>query len=64
MGALRFKTEEEGPFLNDNKGLAAPPWTSLRELEFASLQLVQDALKEDETLKWLNLLIAPGASLG
>ena len=64
MGALRFKSEEVGPFLNDNKGLAAPPWTSLRELEFASLQLEKDTLKEGEILKWINMLIAPGASLG
>lgn len=64
MGALRFKLEQNGPFFNDNKGLAAPPWTSLRELEFASLQLEQDALKEEEILKWINMLIAPGASLG
>jgi len=63
-GALRFKTEEEGPFLSDNRGLAAPPWASLRELEFASLQLEQDALKEEDILKWINMLIAPGASLG
>jgi serine/threonine-protein kinase HipA len=64
MGALRFKLEQEGPFLNDNQGLAAPPWTSLRELEFASLQLEGDTLKDDESLKWINMLIAPGASLG
>jgi serine/threonine-protein kinase HipA len=64
MGALRFKSTEEGPFLNDNKGFAAPPWTSLRELEFASLQIEQDALKEEDILKWINMLIAPGASLG
>jgi serine/threonine-protein kinase HipA len=64
MGALRFKLSEEGPFLNDNNSLASPPWTSLRELEFASLQLEKEALKEEEMLKWINLLIAPGASLG
>jgi serine/threonine-protein kinase HipA len=64
MGALRFKLQEEGPFLNDNEGLAAPPWTSIRELEFASLQLEGDTLKDDESLKWINMLIAPGASLG
>jgi serine/threonine-protein kinase HipA len=64
MGALRFKLQQEGPFLNDNQGLAAPPWTSLRELEFASLQLEGDTLKDDESLKWINMLIAPGASLG
>ncbi len=64
MGALRFKIEKEGPFLNDNKGLAAPPWTTLRELEHASLQLEKGALQDEESLKWINLLIAPGASLG
>lgn len=64
MGALRFKLTEDGSFLSDNQNLASPPWTSLRELEFASLQLENDALKDEETLKWINLLIAPGASLG
>jgi serine/threonine-protein kinase HipA len=64
MGALRFKLAQEGPFLNDDKGFAAPPWTSLRELEFASLQLEQDTLKDEDVLKWINMLIAPGASLG
>lgn len=43
---------------------AAPPWTSIRELEHASLELENDTLRESEALKWINLLIAPGASLG
>jgi serine/threonine-protein kinase HipA len=44
MGAMRFKLSEEGPFLNDNKQMASPPWTSLRDLEYASLQLeMEDA---------------------
>lgn len=64
MGAFRFKLEPDGPFLNDNTGLSSPPWTSLRELEFASLQLENNDLKEEDVLKWLRLLIAPGASLG
>lgn len=64
MGALRFKTSADGPFLNDDKGHAAPPWTSLRELEAASLQLEQGSLKDEEALRWINLLLAPGASLG
>jgi len=64
MGALRFRAEPEGPFLNNSKGFAAPPWTSLRELEFASIQLEKDKLKEEEALRWINMLIAPGASLG
>ncbi|MCA1758347.1 MAG: HipA domain-containing protein [Bacteroidales bacterium] len=65
MGALRFKESPDGPFLNDNREMAAPPWTSLRELEYASLQLEKDDSVEDpDYLKWLNLLMAPGSSLG
>ena len=64
MGALRFKKDANGPFLHDNASLASPPWTSLRELEFASLQLEKDVLTDEESLKWLNMLMAPGASLG
>jgi len=64
MGALRFKKETNGPFLHDNASLASPPWALLRELEFASLQLEKNVLTDVESLKWLNMLIAPGASLG
>jgi serine/threonine-protein kinase HipA len=39
MGALRFKLKEESNFLNDDKNMATPPWTSLRELEHASNML-------------------------
>ncbi|WP_245562156.1 type II toxin-antitoxin system HipA family toxin [Niabella aurantiaca] len=64
MGALRFKAEQNGPFLNDNKEMAAPPWTSLRELEHASLKLEEDNTDDPEYVKWLSMLIAPGSSLG
>ena len=65
MGALRFKESPVGLFLNDNREMAAPPWASLRELEYASLQLEKDDSVEDpDYLKWLNLLTAPGSSLG
>lgn len=64
MGAVRFKESEEGPFLNDNKEIATPPWTSIRELEQASLHVEDDDIDDDEKLKWLNLLMAPGSSLG
>ena len=64
MGGLRFKEAEHGPFLNHENELAAPPWVSLRELEHASLRLENDNTKEAEELKWLNLLMAPGSSLG
>lgn len=64
MGALRFKSEHDGPFLNDNKTMAAPPWTSLRELADASLKFEEDNTDDPEYLKWVDLLIAPGSSLG
>lgn len=65
MGALRFKLVIDGPFLNDNREFASPPWTSLSELEQISLKLEQDDIIEDpEYLKWLSMLMAPGASLG
>jgi serine/threonine-protein kinase HipA len=65
MGALRFRADPGGPFLDADRAHAAPPWTSLRELENASLQLEKDDAENDpEYSKWLKLLIAPGGSLG
>ena len=65
MGGIRFKTEEAGPYLNNNKQFASPPWASLRELEHASEQLERDDVVDDaDYAKWLNMLIAPGSSLG
>jgi serine/threonine-protein kinase HipA len=64
MGALRFKLDNDSPFLNDTKEMAAPPWTSLRELEHASLKFEEDNTDDPEYLKWVAILIAPGSSLG
>ncbi|MCX8478536.1 MAG: HipA domain-containing protein [Chitinophagales bacterium] len=65
LGALRFKLNPDGEFMNDQRKMATPPWTSLRELENASLQLERDdAIHDPEYLKWLSLLIDPGSSLG
>lgn len=64
MGALRFKLNDDGNFLNDNPNMTVPPWTSLRQLEHASTQFEQDKSDDREYLKWINLLIAPGSSLG
>lgn len=65
MGALRFKEIIEGPYLNDNKEFATPPWTSIRELEEISLKLeINDIVDDPDYLKWLSMLIAPGSSLG
>ncbi|HTE34289.1 MAG TPA: HipA domain-containing protein, partial [Chryseolinea sp.] len=41
-----------------------PPWTSIRELEQASIALEKDMLNDELAKKWINMLIAPGASLG
>jgi len=65
MGALRFKDKIDGPFLNDNKDFASPPWSSIRELEQISLRLEDDdAIEDPEYLKWLMMLVNPGSSLG
>jgi len=65
MGALRFKETVSGAFLNDNLNFVTPPMTSLRELEQASYQLENEMIEDDsEVLKWLNMLLAPGTSLG
>jgi len=65
IGALRFRTDPQGPFLDNNKNYASPPWASLRELEYASLELEKkDAENNPGYSKWLQMLIAPGGSLG
>lgn len=65
MGALRFKEAPDGPFLHNDQELATPPWTSLRTLQDASLKIEnREAWDDPDYLKWLNLLMAPGSSLG
>ncbi|MBW8072935.1 MAG: type II toxin-antitoxin system HipA family toxin [Ferrovum sp.] len=65
VGALRFRLDDTGDFLDDHYDIAAPPFVQLRELEAASLALERD---EDNTTEagddWLRMLIAPGGSLG
>lgn len=65
MGALRFKQNPDGEFMDWNKTLSTPPWASIRDLEYASMQLERDDISDDpEYAKWLGMLIAPGSSLG
>ncbi len=65
VGALRLRRDDQGGFLDDQHGVAAPPFVQLRELEAASLALERD---EENTAAaggdWLRMLIAPGGSLG
>jgi serine/threonine-protein kinase HipA len=65
MGGLRFKLDPEGPFLDADNELSAPPFTTIRTLEEASLHLEDaDAISDPNYVKWLKLLISPGSSLG
>jgi serine/threonine-protein kinase HipA len=65
LGALRFKLPD-GPYVDSDTKFAAPPLTSLRELQAASLQFEKHLNDEEhpEYAKWLAQLIAPGSSLG
>lgn len=65
MGALRFKRDPAGPFLDNSERLTAPPVANLRELEYAVNQIESNpGLDDPKYLKWLYMLIAPGSSLG
>lgn len=65
LGALRFKIPG-GSYVGSDDKLAAPPLTSLRELQAASLQFERHLNDEEHPgyTKSLTQLIAPGSSLG
>ena len=63
MGALRFKTDLNGPFLDNNNLLPIPPWPSIGELQMAAQNFENDTYS-DKTIQWLAILMAPGSSLG
>ncbi|WP_299528868.1 type II toxin-antitoxin system HipA family toxin [Ulvibacterium sp.] len=63
MGALRFKTDPKGPFLDNSESNPTPPWSSVRELQEAAKNFENDT-DNDEVRKWLAVLMAPGSSLG
>lgn len=63
MGALRFKIDPDGDFLDNNYYASTPPWSSIRELQYAAESIEEDK-DNDEIRKWLSILIAPGSSLG
>ncbi len=62
MGALRLKATQDGPFLDDDTSYSTPPMASIRELEQASWHLEND--DDSNIRKWLQILLAPGSSLG
>lgn len=64
QGALRFRLSGTDTFLGDEK-MAAPPVTTLRELEAVAHELSNRRIDDLDALrKWLAVLVAPGASLG
>lgn len=64
QGALRFRLAGTEEFLGNDK-MAAPPVTTLRELEAVAYQLSSRRIDDLDALrKWLAVLVAPGASLG
>jgi len=70
MGGIRFKRPSadaflDKPFLDNSAEFAAPPMASLRELEYAAIQIEKDDnIDSDEYYRWLKMLNAPGSSLG
>jgi serine/threonine-protein kinase HipA len=66
LGALRLRSLEGGEFLDSDRQMAAPPITSVRELQAASdgLERHIDDEQNPEYARWLNQLVAPGSSLG
>ena len=64
QGALRFRLAGSEEFLGNEK-MAAPPITTLSELEAVAYQLSSRRIDDLDALrKWLSVLVAPGASLG
>ena len=47
MGALRFKTDPDGDFLDNNKAASTPPWSSIRELQNAAANFENDDDNEE-----------------
>lgn len=63
MGALRFKTDPTGDFLdNDHEG-ATPPFHSIKELQHAA-GIIESGDEEEDIKQSLAILMAPGSSLG
>lgn len=63
MGALRFKTDPDGDFLDNDKTAPTPPWSSIRELQNAA-HIFENDTDNEEVNRWLTVLMAPGSSLG
>jgi serine/threonine-protein kinase HipA len=63
MGALRFKLDPNGPFLETASSTTIPPWTTLRELQNA-VKIIESDEDDENIREWILMLLAPGTSLG
>ena len=63
MCALRFKSEPDGDFLDNDPVYPTPPWSSVRDLQY-SADLIESGSDSTDAEKWLAMLMAPGSSLG
>jgi len=63
MGALRFKLNIDGPFLDNSNTMPIPPWNHIFELQKAAKMLETDT-ENKQVKKWMAILLAPGSSLG
>lgn len=63
MGALRFKLDVDGPFLDNNSNMPTPPISHIRDLQYAA-EMLESGENNKEINKWLAILLAPGSSLG
>jgi serine/threonine-protein kinase HipA len=66
LGALRFRDQDSARLIDSDDQFAAPPITSLRDLQAASLEFEIHADDEEhpDYQRWLAQLFAPGTSLG
>lgn len=60
LGALRFKDDESGPFLSAGAGRRVPPLLELPRLLSATQRVIEDKESDAD----LQLVLAPGTSLG
>jgi len=63
MGALRFKLDPKGDFLDNSEIYPTPPWASVGQLQYA-VNIIERDEDNDKVQQWLAQLIAPGSSLG
>ena len=65
MGGIRYRTENNGTFINSNSRYSVPPLENLRALCDAC-QEIESAEERNELplQRWLDQLVDPGSSLG